>query len=1498
MKKYIALVCLSLMFNLAMAQKSKTTIDFSAESLPDELIEYLNKSTSDSDKQKENTAVVKDFRAAYDMMNASVQKRLAGIYTHCVKIKMKPYPDMLTMTRTVTDFASNPSFADWVSSLDFLNKKATKPKPINEFVDFSSLLLKERVLYRSSSCEWRFASGTPFRIVPADNTVLVYFDSPADLYYSSTKDQNVIHATKGVYHYTNNEWHGSGGRVDWARTGLGAEACYADLRSYTLETKFPKFTADSVQFVNTHYFSHPISGRFEEALSSVMEPGKYSYPRFRSYQRDFIIKDIQPGIDYSGSFMMNGSKFITASSKHPASLIFNREGRPQLSVTSLKFTITPDKLTAENATVAFYVGEEDSISNTGVTVRYIPAEKKVTLINDAKRNFYSPYIDSYHQLDIYCDAISWKVDGSEVEFAGIGPSGTVSTASFESSSYYTFKKYREIQGIDDISPVKRVYEYAEANTYYFSVRAFADYLGLDVSQALLMIHNLARHGLVTYNEITGKVLVKDKLEDYAKAFSHARGFDYDALTLESSARGANARLNLADHSLLMRGVEHFVVSDSLKVVAYPRGGNLKVGKNRSISFTGRVEAGKFIMFVTDCDFSYEQYSFEMPKVDSVFFYVPEFDNPDTDHIVYTPLYNLVGTLYVDKPDNHCGLVRNADYPMFDSRENSYVYFDKPVIQNGRYPRDRFYYTLHPFTIRNMENFVTDSVKFNGVLTSAGIFPDITYPLSVQRDYYLGFQVETPEGGYPAYGGKGTYRKHISLDHNGLRGNGNVHYLTSHSRSRDYLFLPDSMLATTDTFYVREEQGFPDIVAGRTAQHWLPYRDSMAVATLRQGRPFTMYRGETTLRGYVTLQPLGAGAAGTANVREATLSSDHFALLAREMRSELSEFTLRSRNFNDVAFHAKGVQSQVDYDKRRTELQTHNGPVRTELQLMQYAAYADKFSWDMNRHQLDLLNSVRGTSEGLDAMNIRQRRIKVGDMPGVRFVSTDKARKQLEFNSLYSTYRYESADLSNQGVYLIQVADAVIAPAADTVHIVKGGTMRVLNDAQLLCDTAEAYHLIYNADLLVEASDNYSGKGYIDYVDDIEKTQKLFLSNISVNPQGVTVAQGNISDGAGFTLSSAFGFAGKVRVEGNKEHLFFDGGVRLIQNCIPDEKLGFLAYADYTDPNHVLVNVPELPTDWKGKRITASILMDRSTLEPSASFLTAERAADNELLTAKGRLTYLANRHQYIIGSEAKVSDPDAVLEPYLALNTDACTVEGEGPVNFMFKRTVASFYSYGLASVGVRRSDDNSLSTVFGVTFPFTPELIASLAANFKDDLRLTPIPPTTNPAMRHALVNILGPEKGTTAYTAFSQEGHLETIPAEMRSTFLFDNIRWQYSPAMGYFYDGKVGLIAVGDHQLNLQLRLKAQISKLGNAQQIIIYLQAANDHWYYFKYNTASQELVIYSSVGTWNDQIKSLPADQRRVTVDGLGSLRYYIGNNNSEVSSYLRWFSETAYPNNR
>ena len=380
MKFRLLFVVAMLMLPMSMMAQKGKAVEFSAEGLPEELLGYLNGSTSDKDKQKENVKVVGELRSAYEMMNGSMKQRVAGIFSYAVKAHLRGNPEITSLAMTMKAYYGTPNFGDWVAAMEQLKGRGAKAKPVNEFVEFSGLLLSERVLYRSSSCEWRFDGGTPFRIVASDGGVLVYFDSPADLHYASAKDAGVIHGTKGVYGYKENRWRGEGGRVDWGRTGLGAEACYADLGRYEVETKFPKFKADSVMFVNRHYFGSAIEGRLEEVLSGAMEPERYSYPRFRSYQRDFVIKDILPDVDYSGSFMMNGSKFITASSKHAASLIFNRGGERRLSVTSLKFTITPERLTAENALVALYVGEEDSISNTGVTVRYVPSERRVTLV--------------------------------------------------------------------------------------------------------------------------------------------------------------------------------------------------------------------------------------------------------------------------------------------------------------------------------------------------------------------------------------------------------------------------------------------------------------------------------------------------------------------------------------------------------------------------------------------------------------------------------------------------------------------------------------------------------------------------------------------------------------------------------------------------------------------------------------------------------------------------------------------------------------------------------------------------------------------------------------------------------------------------------------------------------------------------------------------------------------------------------------------------------------
>ena len=1511
MKKLIA-ICLVALLQLAaatplMAQKPKQAVDFAAESLPDDLLEHLNKNSADKAQQKENARTVEAFAAAYGAMAPAMQQRLTGLYTYAVGAKLKAVPELVELTRVLTAYAGGDNLEGWVASLETYRKKNSKAKYVNDFVAWSDLLLTERVLYRSSTSEWSFAVETPFRLAVEGGTIAVHIDAPADLNYASNKDWNTLHGTTGWYDYREGKWHGRGGRLDWARTGLGAEACYADLRSYDVEVKFPKFKADSVNFVNTHYFSQPIVGRVEEALQGTMEPEKYTYPRFRSYQRDFVIRNIMPDVDYNGSFMMNGSKFITASSKHPANLVFHRGGRPQLSVTSLNFTITPDRLVAEDAQVALYLGDDDSISNTGITVRYLPAEKRVTLVNDQQRKFYSPYIDSYHQLDIYSESIVWYTAQDRLEFSNLASAGAVSSNTFESSNCYTYSKYRDIQGIDEVSPVKRVYDYAESNSWYFGVKGFSNYIGLDMSQTLLMIHTLCRHGLVTYNEITNRVRVKDKLEDYVKANAHAKGFDYDALSLESTTRGVNARMSLGDNDLVVRGVEQFVVSDSHQVVVYPDSASgyvVHVGRNRAMHFNGKVVCGRFILQVTDCSFDYERYAFDMPQVDRLEFYVPDFTNPDYEQLVRTPLSHLTGSLQVDLPDNHCGLVKNKEYPVFTSREDCYVYYSRKAIQDGQYKRESFYYTIRPFSLPQLADFKVDSLQFGGVLTSAGIFPDIEEPLKVQRDYFLGFVSHTPVGGLPAYGGRGVYHNELHLDGGGLHGPGHLDYLTSHSSSQNVLFLPDSAVAMTDTVVVREEQGFPDVHGSRVSLHWIPYADSMDFATMAKGEPLTLYRGDAQLRGHLALMPQGATAAGTATVREATLASPRFELLAREMDARVTHFTLRSNTFHNTAFEARDVRSHVDYEARRAELTMPDGPRRTELQLMQYEAWADRFGWDMDRHLLDIANATRGTSEGLDAMDIHLRLPKADDLPGARFVSTDPKREGLTYNALLSTYRYEQADLSSEGVFLLAIADAAVAPAGDSLHIIKGGEMRVLNGATLLCDRQNAWHTVTDAYILVAGANSYTGKGYIVYPEDLPQDdlggqssetgqQRIYLSDISVR-DGVSIGTGSINENSNFQLSPAFGFAGKVRMEGNRQLLYFDGGVRLLHSCTDREQIGLLAYAGYTDPDSVHVEVPELPTDWRGKRISAAILMDKTTLEPRPAFLTTDRASDNELLTAHGLLTHFAGAGRYMIASEAKLADPEATVEPYLALGTADCRLEGEGPINFALKRTQARFYTYGTAAVGLTSNLDDVFTTVFGIGFPLDKDVVAALANALKDDLRLNPTSPSPGGIMRHALMYHLGPERGAKAFAAYSNDGRLATTPADMQSTMLFDQVRWKYMPGLGFYCDGKVGLVSIDGKPVGLEVRLKGQINKRGNAQYMTFYVEAARDHWYWFRFDLMTQELTILSSMGTFEDAIKALPADKRRIEKEGLGAFRYFVGNNRSDVTNWLTTFSRTLY----
>lgn len=1478
-----------MLFGNVRAQKGRIT-EFTTEGLPMEMLEYLNQATSDKEKKSEISKLINVFTSTYKMMSSEEQSRLTAISNVVLKLKVRQLPDVSNFISTVNKMRSageSENFDQWLSCIEFIQGRNKKVKDFTDFVEFTDGLVSSRTLHASRSCTWQMQSGCKYRMKIENGEIKIVVDSPIELYYSSDKDNGTIYGTKGEYYYFDNTWKGNGGRLNWDRTGIPTTACWANLSKYEAVTKFPKFVADSVQFTNTNYFSQPIYGRVEEALSAKIEPEKYTFPKFRSYQKDFMMKDVLPGVDYRGSFMMNGSKFITSDTKNPATLIFYRQGQPFITVNSVKFTITSNRIVSENAAVKIYI-DGDSISNNGITVRYLAGEKQVNLINDSKRNYYSPYSNSYHNLDMYCESITWKMAEDKLDFAMLGASGDQSFSTFESNSYYSEQKFREIQGIDQVSPVIRVYRYMQMRdmTYDFFMDEFAKAIKMDIMQAKSMIHTLAKSGLVSYNEAQGKVYVNDKLVDYAKASAKSKDYDYDALILQSSSKNNNAELDLSTNSLNVHGVEKFVLSDSQQVAIYPNQGELTVRKNRDIDFNGRINAGRFIFYATGATFKYDAFKVDLPQVDSMIFYVTKFNNPQEEHIVYTPLHNLTGFLQIDQSDNHSGLKKVTEqYPIFTSQKDSYVYYDRKDIHNGAYVRDKFYYTIRPFVVKNMVKFVTDSLSFNGVLTSAGIFPDIEEPLKVQPDYSLGFVRKSPRTGYPAYGGKGKFTNRIDLSYRGLRAQGQVEYLTSVIESKTIYFMPDSMVSVSDTFYVKEQGSFPDIRNSRAMQRWYPYADSMRVSQLQNGPQFKMYHNDALLAGHTVLKPEGAYASGAITIKEGTLESLRFALQPKDMYSNVTAFTLRSDVYNNIAFYATDMKSHVDYTKRRADFVANAELGRTQLPLLQYAAYVDKFSWEMDRKELDLINSKSESSQGLEGLTLRER-FAHKEQPGALFVSTNPTKDSLNFHAVRSTYLYNAGQLTCRQVFTVNSADAVIAPGGDTLHIRQGGTIDLMKHSQILASRENRYHLIYDADVLLDGARKYSGKGYIDYVDVDNKKQRIYLSSIAPDNRGVSVGNGFIPDSADFTLNSAFGFAGNVRVEADKEHYYFDGGVRLLHKCPTNAELGLLAYSSYLDPKQILVSVPEIPTDWKGNRITASLLFNKLDMKPYAAFLTQERAADNELMGAYGYVTYDNDNHQYMIASAEKIQDPENVVDKYLTLNTETCEMTAEGPINFNVKQNYVNVFNYGTATLGGAKEGDLEMQSIFGFTFPIDEKVLGTMAQLIGDDLRLSPSQPG-NEATRRAMIYYMGAEQGAEAYSNYVSTGFYDKMPKEFESTILIEGLDWQYDPVLGYRYDGVASLSMIGKKQLHLATRVKAQLHRKGNGVYLVLYIQVASDHWYYFNYEFNSQQMLIQSSVGEWVDMIKALPADKRHVSgKSDQGDYRYRISPSRSEVPNFL------------
>lgn len=1410
-----------------------------------------------SAKKKEGQAFVETVFAPFwngSALDAGSRSRIVALANAMGKKRFGAFPEFKDFLSVLAAFPAGghgPAELDaWLKTLEQAARSSRK-QDLVDILDFGNGLMTERILYRTANSDWHVRSGKftfSFDSVPA-----VAFEK-TDLVWAIKTDSSVVEGTSGIFHPLTNMWAGKGGTITWRRAGLSTTATFVKwTRDYKLRLKATELTIDSVNFADP-YFDRILVGKVTDKLKANVKASTASYPRFESYDLRKRINEIVPGIDFEGGFAMQGAKLMGYGTRtEPATLTFKRNGAPFIITRGLSYTIDPEKVSSEDVSATVLL-DKDSIFHPMVTLRFMRDKKMLTLIKTDVGLARGPFYDTYHQLDMYFEELRWKQD-DPVVYLGNMQGTTQTRTSFESFNYFEKRRYTAMQGIDEVHPLSRLREFSKANGDHFDVMSYARYSKMQESQLKPVLIDLANKGYLLYDTDDEMVTVLPRLRQHI--LSSAGRVDYDALQFNSnSPDGVNGTINLLNNDLELKGVSRITLSDSQDVKIYPAEKLVTVKKDRDFTFGGMIKAGKLTFHGKEYHFHYEPFTIDLINVDSVSFMADSFEPDEQGRTrlvkVKNVLENVAGTLEVDAPNNKSGLLEEKypQYPKFNSTRESFVYYDKKSIQNGAYKRDGFYYRSDPFLLDSLDNFSNDGLKFDGILVSGGIFPDIRETLRLQPDYALGFVRPTGDGGLPLYGKKAKFSETLTLDNKGLHGSGDLSYLTTIARSKDLYFTPDTTFGVADTLYngaaASATMNVPNVQAANVFLRLDPGNDVLLARNL--DAPMVMYDGQAYLYGRTELRPDGMTGGGLVDFTNATLGADLFKFKTMSVHSDTSNFRLTEGDTASIAFRTDNVNATIKLDERIGEFVSNGTETKVEFPYNEYICYMDRFKWYMDQGDI-ALESDRTAAAGNEDLQLS----------GSNFISVNAQQDSLQFMAPRARYDLKRHLITADEVQYIQVADALITPDSLRVRIGRNAKMGALTRATVTANFVNKYHVIHDATVNIAARRQYSGTGTYDYKDETGKVFPILMNNINVDSTFQTYAYGRIGQDEGFQLSPAFDFFGDVHLSASVKNLTFLGNTRIMHDCQGIAR-NWMGFKGEIDPMEVFIPVSDSLLDAEGLPVGTGIYMTREDpFHPYGTFLSRkENKDDNEIISAQGLLFYDKAKKSYLISNKDKIRQND-LPGNLVALSTTTCLLNADGRIHPGVQLGQVRADAYGWLEY-----NGGTASTTAQVTlvtdFPFLNSALEKMVTAISTypeqkqvDLSKTPY--------EQSLKEMLGKEKSDKLISELSIKGEIKRLPDELVNALVFCDVKMAWNPDdEAWQSNGLLGLGTVLKKPVYRYLKGKVELQRKRSGDVMTILLMLDDQTYWFFQY--ARNYMYVYSSDAEFNTSISDLKDDKRQ------------------------------------
>lgn len=1432
---------------------------------------------------EDQSLVFEDFKTSWlsGTLSDAEKSEIISVSNHMLRRRARPVPHFINyldlLQRRGTALAENVKLDNWIDSYHrMMAGQEYSFNVIQRSAEIVLQLLNENVLYNLAGTRWK-VDHRDYSFLQNDTEPLIRFRD-VDLECRANKDSFLIYNTSGDYYLNSLKWEGNGGMVTWEKAGYSAQEVYAELSNYTIEINRSQYQADSVLFYHKKYFSYPITGRLEEMAKQVSSPSRATFPKFFSYQSSFYIPDLFREISYLGSLSMQGAKLIgTGTAQNPARLDIYKNDTLRMIIRSENILISLNSMSSSSVEMTLRF-KNDSVYHPDVGFLYLE-ERDEFMFN--KRDMYTSgvaFSNSYHNVEMDFEELSWIRPTPEVKMKpSIGRA--IGAATFQSNRFFDYEFFSELQGRDLRHPLVSLWDFSGSvgGARVFPLTAYSGIIGMPDYQVRHQMMKLSRLGFLYFDDQKDMISLNDKLFYFIEASIGKT--DFDAIFFNSNVRfpNENAMLNLNTLDMTINGIQQISLSDSQNVKIFPADGKITMGKNKSFRFGGMLEAGLFHLYGDNFFFNYDSFAIQLESVDSlkISMLIPD-EAGGLNRIVdiQNIIQDLKGNIIIDEPDNKSGRKYNPQYPILESTDYSYVYFEDPAIQNGVYRKEDVYFSINPFTIESIDNFERDEVELIGVFNSSGILPPIEENLTLREDNSLGFTYATPEEGIPVYDGKGVFYQDLDMGKNGLRGAGKLEYLTSTSFSDDFVFHPDSLMTSSREFYMERDEALvrnPDVNSRNNSIKWLTLQDKMRVD--QQDIPFTLFNDSIRLDGDLILEPTGLSGSGTVDLVTASVASSSFDFRRESFFSDSAGFNLKSATSEKLALQVNDVSADVNLNSKTGVFLAKNETAAVDFPDIQYATRLERVEWNMSAGNILLTaGEITRNETGEDGL------------AGPRYYSTHPGQDSLNFVAPEALYDHATATLTAMEVPYIQIADARIAPKDGKIEVESKARIRQLTGATIVADYRMENFLLSNANVSIKSRNDYTASADYEYIDRDKTIQTIHFNQISVDDTGQTIALTEIKPEQNFLLSPYFEFQGEVELAAKRTYLNFDGGVRLRHSCSMEKY--WHSFDAEINPDSIMIPVPADPRTLGNNLSFVGTFVSRDSTHIYSTFFSRRKDYfDGQISTSEGYLRFNRSMNRYEIAGIDKLSNMDLPGD-YLALEKDACRVFSEGKLNLSVDYGQLKVNTVGNA---LHNIPGNEFSSRLMMTFDF---LFSEEALNvFANELDSIPgISPMNirDDFYIKSLRELLGKSQADKMQADLGLFAEYRNIPVGLQKTLVLSDVKPEWNPnTRTYRYEGEVDIVRIGNNMVNRRVELVMELTKRRSGDLLDMYFRLDDNSWYYFGYNPGSLQVV--SSNRQFNQILLDTKEGDRKMRVK-LGDVGYiYSAASNRRAQLFLRRF---------